>query len=269
MQNAARQSGAALRSLLNRVQGTPEPAPRSAPSAPPRASQPASDLRPAADAPIAAREGRGGGSSGGTTGGGTAGGGTGSGAQAAPPGAPPRRRFNWRCCGYSALILLLLLLIGVPLLHLTVIRPFIQGELIKQATRIADDAFENEIYTASALRTLKLTPAQVNETAQSFWKRTPGASGGRVTVQQDLLVVEVKVYGLPLQLQGDLRPDAEGNVVIKSFAMNGWMNVFFTPEALQQALSDYINVEVLRANRQALRAFQVTSGGILVVYEKR
>jgi len=182
-----------------------------------------------------------------------------------PAGA---RRLNWRCCGAGCLVALLLVLIGLPLLHVTVVRPFFHTELTRQAMRIADESFDVEKYSGMA-RMATFTQSEVNTQATAFWQRTPGASNGRISLAQDLMAVDVTIYGLPLHAEADLRVNVGGEFVLRSFTMNWAMHLFFTEKDFQDILLNYLNEEILLRGNRHLRAFQVTDGQLFLMYEMR
>jgi len=184
------------------------------------------------------------------------------------PPARPSRRGRVRCCAVGCLVLLLVLLIGLPILHLTVLRPFIEGEIYKQVAKSLDDVGANEdAYFGSDTETI--TERKLNEDAQDAWDYIPGSSDGRLYLQQDLIRLEVKVYGVKVWAAADLRVDNRGEFVVKSIQMHWLLHLVFSEGALKRELADYANQKIIRANGLTLLAFQVTEGKLFLAYEGR
>jgi hypothetical protein len=192
-----------------------------------------------------------------------------AGAQPPAAAAPVKpRRFNWRCCGAGCLAIILILLVGLPVLHVTLVRPALQRFLFQQIEARVGDIIETRSYTGD-LYTEVLLEKGLTADLQKVWAEIPGASDGRLSLDQDQIILDLKVYGAQLHLACDVRVDRSGNLVVKSARTNLLMSLFFTEEGLKQGIGDYINDRLLKPNNLAFRAFQVVDGAIFMAYEQR
>jgi zinc-ribbon domain len=184
------------------------------------------------------------------------------------PPARPSRRGRVRCCAIGCLVVLLVLLIGLPVLHLTVLRPFIEGEIYKQVAKSLEDVGTGEdVYYHSDSEFI--TERQLNEDAKDAWDYIPGSSDGRLYLHQDQIRLEVKVYGVKVWATADLRVDNRGEFVVKSLKMHWLLHLVFSEGALKRELADYANQKIVRPNRLTVVAFQVTEGKLFIAYEAR
>jgi len=184
------------------------------------------------------------------------------------PPARPSRRGRVRCCAIGCLVVLLVLLIGLPILHLTVLRPFIEGEIYKQVAKSLDDVGTGEdVYYGSDSEII--TERQLNVDAQDAWDYIPGSSDGRLYLHQDQIRLEVKIYGVKVWASTDLRVDNRGELVVKSVKMHWLLHLVFSEGALKRELADYANQKIVRANGLTVLAFQVTEGKLFIAYEGR
>jgi hypothetical protein len=180
--------------------------------------------------------------------------------------APKRGRV--RCCATGCLIVLLVLLIGLPVLHVTVLRPIIEREIYKQVQRSLKDVGQDKsIYYGSDTETI--TERKLNEDAVDAWDYIPGSSDGHIYLLQDQIKVEVKVYGVKVWAAADMGVDKRGEFVVKSLRMHWLLYVLFSEGALKGEIADYANEKILRPRGLSLLAFQVSEGKLFIAYEGR
>ena len=161
------------------------------------------------------------------------------------PPAKPRKRRRVRCCAFGCLVVLLVLLIGLPILHVTVLRPFIEREIYKQVQRSLKNVGEEENpYYGSDSETI--TERMFNEDAQDVWTYIPGSSDGYIYFQQDQIKLEVKMYGVKVWAAADVRVDNRGEFLVKSIQMHWLLHVVFSKDALKREIADYANEKILR-----------------------
>jgi hypothetical protein len=182
--------------------------------------------------------------------------------------APRKRRFSWRCCGIGCLVVLLVLGIGLPILHLTVIRPIIEREIFKQIEKQAANTFQPEVYEGGEDFEF-WTENKFNDHMDDIWQDIPWTSDERVQLEQDMIAVEAKVFGLKLKLGADVRADGEGHIVIQSIKMNWPLKLVVSEAGLKKEIAKYVNENILDQARLALIAFQVTDGQLFLFYDGR
>jgi hypothetical protein len=184
------------------------------------------------------------------------------------PPSKPRKRGRVRCCAIGCLVVLLVLLIGLPILHVAVLRPVIEREIYKQVQRSLKDVGENkDIYYGSDSETI--TERKFNEDAQDAWNYIPGSSEGHIYFQQDQIKIEVKIYGVKVWAAADIRVDNRSEFVVKSLKMHWLLHAVFTEDALKREIADYANEKILRPKGLSMLAFQVTEGKLFIAYEGR
>lgn len=184
-----------------------------------------------------------------------------------PPTKPPRRRW-FRCCSIGCLVVLVLLLIGLPILHVTVLRPAIEREIYRQVQ--SDLAGVNQgtgNYYGTDTETI--TERQFNQDARDYWNYIPGASDGYIYLLQDQVKLDVRIYGIKVWAAGDIRVNNNGEIVVKSVKMHWLLHVLFTEGGLKREIADYANTDILRPKGLYLFAFQVTDGKLYIAYEQR
>jgi hypothetical protein len=187
--------------------------------------------------------------------------------QVYPPSKPPRRG-RVRCCAIGCLVVLLVLLIGLPILHVTVLRPIIEREIYKQVQKSLEDVNQDEDrYYGTDSETI--TERKLNGDAQDVWDYIPGSSDGYIYLQQDQIKLEVKIYGVKVWAAADMRVDNRGEFVVKSVQMHWLLHTLFSEGALKREIADYANDKVLRPNMLSLLAFQVNEGKLYIAYEGR
>jgi hypothetical protein len=180
----------------------------------------------------------------------------------------PRKRGRVRCCAVGCLVVLLVLLIGLPILHVTVLRPLIEGAIYKQVSNSLEDVgSSNNIYYGTD--TENITERQINDDAKSAWDYLPGSTDGHIYLQQDQIRLEVKFYGVNVWAAADLRVNNRGEFVIKSMKMHWLLNVLFSESALKRELAKTINEKIVRPKGLFMLAFQVSEGKLFVAYESR
>lgn len=180
-----------------------------------------------------------------------------------------KRLLNWRCCGAGCLVLLLVVLIGVPVFHVTVLRPFIQKQFFQNLENSAGKVSTAQRYQGGQTF-MTLTEQELNDELKGVWNQLPGAKDGRVSLKQDLIVVNFTWYfGVKVETSFDVSVDERGDVVVKSLTMNWPLHLACTPDALQAELAKVINEKVLRPNAVAIQAFQVVRGKVFVAYGER
>ena len=184
-----------------------------------------------------------------------------------PPSQPPRRG-RVRCCAIGCLVVLLVALIGLPILHVTVLRPIIEGQIYSQVSKSLEDvSSEQDNYYGSDWETL--TERQLNEDAQDAWDYIPGSSDGHIYLQQDQLKLEVKLYGVNVWAAADLRVNNRGEFVLKSVKMHWLLHLLFSESGLKREIAEYANEKVIRPKGLFVLAFQVSEGKLFIVYESR
>jgi hypothetical protein len=173
-----------------------------------------------------------------------------------------------RCCAIGCLVVLLVLLIGLPILHITVLRPFIERTIYKQVQRSLEDVGQNSNYSYG-MDTETITERQFNEDAQDAWAYIPGSSEGYIYLEQDRLRLEVKIYGVKVWAAADIRVNHRGEFVVKSIQMHWLLNVIFTESGLKREIANYANEKIVRPKGLSVLAFQVSEGQLFIAYESR
>jgi hypothetical protein len=142
------------------------------------------------------------------------------------PPSKPRKRGRVRCCAIGCLVVLLVLLIGLPILHVTVLRPIIEREIYKQVEKSLKNVGEDENpYYGSDSETI--TERKFNEDAQDTWNYIPGSSDGYIYFQQDQIKLEVKIYGVKVWAAADVRANNRGEFLVKSIKMHWLLHAVF------------------------------------------
>jgi hypothetical protein len=185
-------------------------------------------------------------------------------APAYPSSKPPKRR-RLRCCAIGCLLTLLVLLIGLPVLHITVLRPIIEREIYKQVHK--NVAEEQGLY--SGADTEIITERQLNDDAHDFWYYLPGSSSGYITLQQDQFKLEVKIYGVKVWAAADIRVNTNGEIMVKSLKMHWLLHILFSEDALKREIADIANEKFVQPKGLYLLAFQVTNRLLFIAYEER
>jgi hypothetical protein len=182
------------------------------------------------------------------------------------PSQPPKRR-RVRCCAIGCLLTLLVLLIGVPVLHVLVLRPILERAIYKQVQK--NVAVEKGRYLG--LHTVTVSERQLNADADDddYWLYLPGASDGYLTLQQDQIRLEVKVYGVKVWAAADLRVNADGELVAKSIKMHWLLQVLFSEDGLKREITKLAAEKYIQPNGVKLLAFQVSEGKLFIAYEGR
>ncbi len=91
-----------------------------------------------------------------------------------PPTKPPRRRW-FRFCAIGCLVLLVVLLIGLPILHVTVLRPAIERGIYTEVQKSLAEVNQTPgNYYGTDTETI--TESQFNQDARDYWHYLPGAS---------------------------------------------------------------------------------------------
>lgn len=184
-----------------------------------------------------------------------------------PPTKPPRRRW-FRFCAIGCLVVLVVLLIGLPILHVTVLRPAIEREIYTQVQKSLAEVNQNPgNYYGTDTETI--TERQFNQDARDYWNYLPGASDGYIYFQQDQIKLDVRIYGIKVWAAGDIRVNNRGELVVKSVKMHWLLQVLFTEGGLKREIADYANTDILRPKGIYLLAFQVTDGNLYIAYEPR
>jgi hypothetical protein len=184
--------------------------------------------------------------------------------QAFPP-SKPRKRGRVRCCFVGCLFVLLVLLIGLPALHVFVLRPIIERAIYKQVHKnvVVEKGDYYGFYTET------ITERELNANAKDDWLYIPGASDGYLTLEQDQIKLEVKVYGVKVWAAADMRVNTSGELAVKSIKMHWLLHVLFSEDALKREITDVANEKFIQPNGLTLLAFQVTEGKIFIAYEGR
>ena len=184
-----------------------------------------------------------------------------------PPPSQPPRRGRVRCCAIGCLVVLIVSLIGLPILHVTVIRPFIEREIYKQVQRSLDKVSQsNDLYGTD---TEIITESQLNQDAQDAWDYIPGSSDAYIYLTQDRIRLELKIYGVKVWASADLRVDSNGYFVVKSLKMSWLLNVLFSESALKREIANYANENIVQPRKLFVLAFQVTDGNLFIAYKTR
>jgi hypothetical protein len=184
-----------------------------------------------------------------------------------PPAKPPKRG-RGRCCAIGCLVVLVVLLIGLPILHIKVLRPIIEREIYKQVQKSLEDiAQNNNLYYGTDAETI--TERKFNEDAQDAWSYIPGSSEGHIYLQQDQIKLEVKIYGVKLWAAVDVRVNNRGQFVVKTIQMHWLLNAVFSESALKREIANYANEKIVRPKGLSVLAFQVTDGKLYIAYESR
>jgi hypothetical protein len=180
----------------------------------------------------------------------------------------PRKRGRVRCCAVGCLVVLLVLLIGLPILHITVLRPLIEGAIYKQVSNSLEDvaSSKNNYYGTD---TESITERQLNDDAKSAWDYLPGSTDGHIYLQQDQIRLEAKFYGVKVWAAADMRVNNRGEFVVKSMKMHWLLNVLFSESALKREIAQTINEKIVRPKGLFMLAFQVSEGKLFVAYEPR
>jgi hypothetical protein len=187
--------------------------------------------------------------------------------QAFPPSKPPRRG-RVRCCAIGCLAFLLVLLIGLPILHVTLLRPIIEREIYKQVVRALKNVGGHEDnYYGSFSESIK--EYEVNKNAQDAWSYIPGSSDGYIYLLQDQLKIEVKVYGVKVWSAADIRVNNDGEFLVKSIKMHWLLHALFSEDALKRDIAEIANEKLVRSRGLYLLAFQVSEGKLFIAYEGR
>ncbi len=184
----------------------------------------------------------------------------------APPSRPSRRG-RVRCCAIGCLVVLVVLLIGLPILHVTLLRPFIEKQIYNQVQKSLADIVKTGEYYGTDYETI--TERQLNNDAQDAWGYIPGSSEGHIYLLQDQIKIQLKFYGLLIWASADLRADNKGDFMVKSVKMNWLMNLIFSNGALKREIANFTNDKILNPNGLQLLAFQVTEGKLFIAYEQR
>jgi hypothetical protein len=184
------------------------------------------------------------------------------------PPSKKSKRGQVRCCAIGCLLVLLVLLIGVPILHITVLRPIIEREIYKQVQKSLDNIAQNENYYYG-LDTETITERKFNEDAKDAWNYIPGSSEGNISFQQDQIKFEVKIYGVKVWAAADVRVNSRGDFVVKSIKLHWLLNAVFTKSALKREIADFANEKIARPTGLNILAFQVSEGKLFIAYEGR
>ncbi len=189
-----------------------------------------------------------------------------------PPEAYPppklRKRGRVRCCAIGCLVVLLVLLIGLPILHVTVLRPIIEREIYKQVSKSLDNVTQNN-NNYYGTDTENITERQLNDDAADVWDYIPGSSQGHIYLEQDQIRLEVRIYGVKVWAAADLRVNNSGDFVIKSMKMNWLLHVLFSEAALKREIVKDVNEKIVHQKGLLMLAFQVSEGRLFIAYESR
>jgi hypothetical protein len=184
-----------------------------------------------------------------------------------PPSKPPRRS-RVRCCAIGCLVVLLVLLVGLPILHVTVIRPFIEREIYKQVQRSLENLSPGRT-TYYGMDTETITERKFNDDAEGVWDYIPGSSEGHIYLLQDQIKLEVKIYGVKVWVAADVRVNNRGEFLVKSLKMHWLLNGLFTQDSLKREIANYANEKLVRPKGLNMLAFQVSDGKLFIAYEAR
>jgi hypothetical protein len=102
-----------------------------------------------------------------------------------------------------------------------------------------------------------------------IWQDITWTNDESIQLEQDMIVVQAKVFGLKLKLGADVRADGEGNIVIQSVKMNWPLRLVVSEAGMKKEIAKYINENILDEARLALIAFQVTDGQLFLFYDER
>lgn len=183
------------------------------------------------------------------------------------PSKPPRPG-RVRCCAGGCLVVLLVLLVGLPILHVSLLRPAIEGEIYRQVDQsLADVGAEEDKYYGSDTETI--TERNINEETQDAWGDIPGSSDGYIYLQQDQIKLELKIYGVKTWAAADIRVNNRGEFLVKSIHMHWLLHLVFSEGALKREIADLTNEKVLRPRGITVLAFQVYEGKLFIIYEQR
>lgn len=184
------------------------------------------------------------------------------------PSQKPRKRGRVRCCAIGCLVVLLVLLIGLPILHVTVLRPIIEREIYKQVSKSLNNVVENN-NNYYGTDTENITERQLNDDAADVWDYIPGSSDGHIYLEQDQIRLEVKIYGVKVWAAADLRVNNSGDFVIKSVKIHWLLHALFSEAALKREIVNDVNEKIVRPKGLFLLAFQVSEGRLFIAYEAR
>jgi hypothetical protein len=184
--------------------------------------------------------------------------------QAFPPPKPPKRR-RVRCCAFGCLFVLIVLLIGLPILHVTVLRPILEREIYKQVQKNVK-VERSQFYGADSET---ITERELNQDAQDAWVYIPGASNGNLTLQQDQIRLDVKIYGVKVWAAADIRVNTDGEFVVKSIKMHWLLHALFSEDALKREIAKVANEKYVQLNGLSVLAFQVTDHQVFIAYTER
>lgn len=185
-----------------------------------------------------------------------------------PPPKNTSRSCSPRCLGVGCIILTLFLLVVIPLIYFLGLRPLFQDALTKQVEQAVGETFIVAVYSGP-VKTTTISEQRANTTTEPLWSKMRGLKDGEITFHQDEVIIHAQWFFLPLEVRTDLRADGDGNLLVKALHTNWAMRLFFSQDGLSQALTNYINEEVLRSKNMSLRALQLTEGELYLVYEAR
>jgi hypothetical protein len=184
------------------------------------------------------------------------------------PTSKPPRRGRGRCCAVGCLVVLLVLLIGLPILHVTVLRPLIEKEIYKQVQNALEDVGQGQS-SYYGIDTETITERKFNDDAEDVWLFIPGSSEGHIYLQQDQIKLEVKIYGVKVWAAADVRVNNRGEFLVKSIKMHWLLNAVFSQDGLKREIVNYANDKIIRPKGLNMLAFQVSDGKLFVAYEGR
>ncbi|MFZ6027046.1 MAG: hypothetical protein ACOYYS_04955 [Chloroflexota bacterium] len=178
------------------------------------------------------------------------------------------RRFSPRCLGFGCVGLLVFFGVLLPAIYFLGLRMPIQEALIRQIEEAVGKTFVVPIYSGPE-QTISISQQKVNVLVEPLWANLRGMKDGEVAFSQDELLLKGRWLFLPIEVRTDLRVDGKGNLVVKSLRLNWAANLLFSSAGLSNALTDYVNEEILRPKNLSLLALQLTEGDLFLAYEER